>query len=150
MDINQKAPVLANAEIIVDAPVHVVWDVLSDIRNWMEWNPSVSMVSMYGEFEPLTEFHWKADGVTIVSTLREIEPRKRLLWTGRTPGIRATHLWLLEEMDERTRVKTEETFEGFLARLLKGPLSNTLTTSLEKGLHYLKLESEQRAQSSGN
>lgn len=124
--------------------MEVVWGVLSDIRDWPAWNTSVSSVSMYGEFAPQTEFNWKADGVTVVSTLQEIEAPRRLLWTGRMPGIRATHLWLLDEVEGKTRVRTEETFEGLMARLLKGPLHKMLRTSLEKGLQCLKAESERR------
>lgn len=149
MEINQKAPVRASAEVIIDAPVAVVWEVLSDIRNWPTWNHAVSTVSMFGDFEPLTDFHWKADGVTIISTLQEIEPQQRLLWTGRTPGIRATHLWQFDEQDGQTRVRTEETFEGLMARFLKGPLSKMLSSSLEQGVQSLKKESERRGQNSG-
>jgi hypothetical protein len=144
MEINRQAPVLATAEIDIDAPVALVWEVLQDIREWPTWNPSVSTVSVLGEFEPGMEFHWKIDGVTIVSTLQEIEPRRRLLWTGRIPFIRATHLWLFEELDGRTWVKNEESFEGLMARLLRGPLNRMLGASLAQGLESLKQECERR------
>jgi hypothetical protein len=150
VDINDKAPVQASAEIVVDAPVGIVWDVLSDIRNWSEWNPSVSTVSMYGEFAPQTEFHWKADGVMLKSQLQEIEPQQRLVWTGRSPGVRAIHVWEFEEQGERTRVVTRECFEGLLSRLMSGPLTRMLTTSLDKGLQSLKDESERRRQHAGD
>jgi hypothetical protein len=146
MEINRKAPVLATAEIGIDAPAALVWEVLSDIREWPSWNRSVSKVSMLGEFEPGTEFHWKIDGVTIVSTLQEIEPHRRLLWTGRLPFIRATHLWLFEERDGRTQVKNEESFEGLLAHLFSGPFTRMLAVSLQKGLQSLKQECERRQQ----
>jgi hypothetical protein len=144
VDINRKAPALASAEIEIEAPVARVWEVLTDIREWPSWNPSVSSVSMYGEFQPGTDFHWKADGVMIVSTLQEIEPQRRLLWTGRIPLIRATHLWEFQESEGQTRVKTEECFEGLLARVFSGTFSRMLGTSLEKGLQSLKHECERR------
>jgi hypothetical protein len=142
MEVNQSAPVLASAEAEIEAPAARVWAVLSDIRNWPSWNPEVSAVSMYGEFVPGTDFRWKASGVTIISELQEIEPKRRLLWTGRSPGIRATHLWLLEEQAGNTRVRTEECFEGLMARLLKGPLNRMLAATLEQGLQSLKQECE--------
>jgi uncharacterized protein YndB with AHSA1/START domain len=145
VDVNTKAPVLASAEVVIDAPVAVVWEVLSDIRNWADWNPSVSRVSMYGELEPGTDFHWKADGVSIVSELQSVEPGKRLIWTGRSPGIRALHVWEFETQQSKTRVKTRESFEGLLARLLSRPLSRMLKNSLTDGLHHLKQECERRS-----
>lgn len=142
MEINQKAPVLAKAEIRIDAPVDKVWAVLTDLRNWPSWNPEVSEVSMYGEFEPGTDFRWKASGVTILSLLQEIERHRRILWTGKSPGLRATHLWRFEEFEGKTLVRTEECLEGLLARLLAGPLNRMIAESLDKGLISLKRECE--------
>ncbi len=83
----------------------------------------------------------------IVSTLQKIEPRRRLLWTGRIPLVRATHLWRLDDEGETTRVHTEERFEGLLAQLLAGPLRRMLDSSLERWLHCLKRECERRQSS---
>lgn len=146
MEVNRKAPVLATVEILIDAPVERVWEVLTDIREWPSWNAAVSAVSMYGEFEPGTEFHWKADGVTIISQLQEIEPHRRLLWTGRMPGIRATHLWWFEQRGGQTYVRNEECFMGLLPRLLSWPFNRMLAASLERGLQSLKQECERRHQ----
>lgn len=150
MEINNKAPVRASAEIVIDAPEGMVWEVLSDIRNWPEWNPSVSRANMYGELEPGTDFHWKADGVSVVSVLQVIEPGKRLGWTGRSPGIRAAHLWEFEQSEGQTRVRTCETFEGLLARFFSGPLTRLLNTTLSHSLAALKQECERRAEASPN
>lgn len=144
MEVNTKAPVLATAEVMIEAPAALVWEVLSDIRNWPDWNPSVSRVSMYGELKPGTDFHWKADGVSIVSALQSVEPNKRLAWTGRSPGIRAIHVWEFEAQQDATRVRTRESFEGLMARLLSGPLSRMLNNSLTDGLRHLKQECERR------
>jgi len=145
MELKNNAPVIAAAETVIDAPVELVWEVLSDIRNWPEWNPAVSRMHMYGDLEPGTDFHWKADGVSIVSTLQLVEPFQRIGWTGRSPGIRAAHVWEFDVKEGKTRVATRETFEGLMARLLSGPLSRMLTDSLQKGLVSLKHECEQRA-----
>lgn len=142
MDVNRKAPVLASSEVVIDAPVASIWEVLTDIRQWPAWNPSVSTVSMYGEFGPGTEFHWKADGVMIVSTLQEIEPHRRLVWTGRMPFIRAIHVWTFEAREGKTFVRNEESFQGWLAWLLSGPFTRMLEASLEKMLQSLKRECE--------
>lgn len=142
MEINQKAPVFAAAETLIDAPLTCVWSVLTDLHNWPSWNPDVSKVSVYGDFEPGTDFRWTAAGVTIHSRLQEVEPQSRIHWTGKSPGIRATHLWLFEVREGKTYVHTEECFEGLLARLLAGPLNRMVAASLEKGLECLRRECE--------
>lgn len=144
MDINRKAPVVAVAELDIDAPRERVWEVLADIRGWPDWNPSVTRVILLDEFAPQSEFHWRFDGVGIVSVLQEVDAPKRLLWSGRSPGIRAIRLWSLEEREGGTRVKTEESFSGFLAWLLSRPLGRLLQQGLNKWLLYLKEECEGR------
>jgi len=149
MDINPKAPVLVAREIEIEAPASLVWHVLSDIREWPSWNPAVSTVSMYGEFEPGTEFQWKADGVTIISCLQEITPQRSLLWTGRIPGIRATHAWSLEELDGKTHVRSEESYEGLIVRLFSRYFHRMLETSLDNALQSMKLECEKQQEQDG-
>lgn len=138
MEINRKAPVIASVETVIDAPVERVWEVLTAIRDWPSWNPAVTSVSMLGEFVPGTDFHWKADGVMIISTLQEIDLHQRIVWTGRIPFIRAIHVWTFEERDGKTLVHNDESFQGWLAWLLSGPFTRMLAASLEKGLQSLK------------
>jgi len=146
MDINPRAPVIVAREIEIGAPSSLVWQVLGDIREWPSWNPAVSTVSMYGEFESGTDFQWKADGVTIISRLQDIIPQRRLLWTGRIPGIRATHLWLLDDQGGKTHVRSEEGYEGIIVRLFSRYFKRMLETSLDKALQSLKLECEKQQQ----
>ena len=145
MEVNRNAPVFAETEIVIDAPQELVWQVLTDLQGWPQWYTEVSEVSVYGDFAPGTEFRWKASGVTILSQLEIIEPHSRLLWTGRSPGVRATHLWKFHEQGAKTLVHTEECFEGLLPRLLKGPLKRMLADSLESGTQSLKAACEKSA-----
>lgn len=60
-------------------------------------------------------------------------------------GLSAVHVYTLELRDGRTFVRTEESVEGLLARLLKRPLQKTMNKSIENGLRSLKAEAERRA-----
>ena len=60
-------------------------------------------------------------------------------------SIKAVHEWRFERWNGGTRVETEESFSGFLARLFRGSLQKTLDSSTESGLEHLKRESERRA-----
>jgi hypothetical protein len=67
-----------------------------------------------------------------------------LAWTGRTLGIRAVHFYWLEPRDTKTFVRTAETYEGLVARVLRRSLKKTLDRALDDGLKALKAEAEQR------
>jgi hypothetical protein len=60
-------------------------------------------------------------------------------------SIKAMHHWRLEPHDCGTRVETEESFSGLLARLFRGQLQKSLDKSLDEGLEHLKREAERRA-----
>ena len=141
------APVRSKREIEIAAAPEVVWDVLTRFERWPEWNPQVKSMSFDGPLAPGSEFRWKAGPGTIVSTLDRIEPPRYIAWRGRTLTIDAYHEWWLEPRDRGTHVRTEESFSGVLARLLRGTLQKTLDKSLAEGLEHLKREAKRRAAS---
>lgn len=146
MDINRNAPAIASAEAYVEAPLSVAWAVHTDLRAWPEWNADVTAVHFSGPLSPGTQFRWKAGGVPITSTLQAVDSERQIGWTGRAPlGIRAVHTWSFESEGEGTRVRTEESFDGFLVRVLAGPMRRMLAASLERVVAALKLEAERRA-----
>lgn len=144
MEINQSAPVRARATTLIDAPAGRVWDVLTRIEQWPQWNQQVASAQLGGPLEPGTAFHWKAGGLPIRSQLLVLEPGSRIGWSGRSPGIRALHRWQLDQEGESTRVCSEESFQGLLPRLLPGLMRGLLETSLQQGLAALKREAERQ------
>jgi uncharacterized membrane protein len=146
--INREAPVVGTSEIEIDAPAQTVWDVLTAIDRWPTWNPDVKSVSMEEPVAVGSVFRWKAGPGTITSTIRRVEPPRLIAWTGRTFGIKAIHFYRLEPRDGRTFVRSEESYEGLVTRVLRGSLQKTLDTALADGLRSLKSETEQRATNS--
>jgi hypothetical protein len=73
-----------------------------------------------------SEFRWKAGPGTIVSTLQELEPPRRITWLGRTMSIKAVYEWRLAPSGGGTHVETEETYSGLVAWLFRGLLQKTL------------------------
>lgn len=145
MEVNRNAPVVAADEIDVAASPGAVWDVLTDLESWPRWNPDVKSMSMEGDLAEGSTFRWKAGPATITSTIRRVEPPTVIAWTGTTLGIRAKHVYRLEPRGGATHVHTEESYEGLVARLLRGSLQKTLEKALSDGLRYLKTETERRA-----
>jgi hypothetical protein len=140
--INEQAPVVGTSEIQIGAAPEAVWRVLATIDRWPSWNPDVKSMSIDGDVAPGMEFRWKAGPGTVTSTLQRVEQPKLIAWTGRTFGINAIHFYWLEPRDGGTFVRTEESYDGLVARLLRGSLQKTLDRALADGLRYLKEELE--------
>jgi uncharacterized protein YndB with AHSA1/START domain len=140
--INEQAPVVGASEIEIAAAPEAVWEVLTAFERWPGWNQDVKSMSVQGPVAEGLVFRWKAGPGTITSTVRLVEPPRRLAWTGKTLGIKAIHFWHLEPRGGKTFVRTEESYEGLVARLLHGSLQKTLDTSLADGLRRLKAEVE--------
>ncbi len=145
MHISREAPVFAESEIDVAAEPEAVWSVLTDFGGWPRWNPDVKAMSVDGDVAPGTRFTWKSGPATIKSTIQEVERPRLIAWTGRTLGTTAKHVYRLEPRDGRTAVQTQESFEGWLPRLLRGRMTSTLKKGLDDGLRHLKAEAERRA-----
>jgi uncharacterized protein YndB with AHSA1/START domain len=142
--INRAAPVVGTSETEIAAVREVVWDVLTGIEQWPSWNPDVKSVSMRGTVARGSEFRWKAGPGTITSTFEHVEAPRRVAWSGRTLGLKAMHVYALEARAGTTLVRTEESYDGLVARLFRARLQKTLDGALESGLLHLKAEAERR------
>lgn len=145
MEIKNDAPALARGDVEVAASLEIVWAALTDINEWSRWNPDVKSSSLDGPLAPGTEFKWKAGPGTISSRIQELDPPRRIAWTGKTFGIEAVHVHRLEARNGNTTVHSEESWDGLIVRLLKGSMTKTLQKATESGLQYLKTEAERRA-----
>jgi len=142
--INEQAPVVGVSAIEITAAPEAVWHVLTAFDRWPSWNPDVKSMSMHGPVAEGSKFRWKAGPSTIESTIQRVEPPRLIAWTGKTLGIKAIHFWHLEPRNGTTFVSTKESYDGLVARLLRGPVQKALDKGLADGLRYLKTEVEQR------
>ena len=126
MEINRNAPATADGELRIDADPETVFEVISGIDRWPSWNPDVKSVRVEGPVQPGTVFRWKAGPSTLTSTLRVVDPPREIAWTGTTMGIKAVHVFRFQASDGGTLARSEESWEGLIARLLKGYSRRTL------------------------
>ena len=142
--INHAAPIVARSETEIVAAREVVWRVLTGIEQWPAWNPEVKSVAMKGGLRQGAQFRWRAGPGTITSTLQHVDAPSRIAWSGTSFGIEAMHVYALEPHDAVTLVRTEESYDGLVARIFRGRLQKALERSLETGLRHLKAEAERR------
>jgi hypothetical protein len=138
------APVISSGELEISAPPERVWAVLTDFDHWPAWNADVKSMRFKGAVAPGSEFRWRAGPGTISSRIERVESPLLIAWTGNTLGINAIHVWMLKAQNGSTLVRTEESYDGLVARILRRPLQKTLDGVLERGLRYLKAEVERQ------
>jgi hypothetical protein len=145
VDIDRNAPAAAEGSARVSASPETVWAVISDIAAWPTWNPDVRSVTFDGPLEPGSEFRWKSGPSSLVSRLEEVDPLREIGWTGTTMGIRAIHVFRFEPTEGGTLVRSEESWSGGLAGLLKSFSRKRIRRAIDTALESLKAESERRA-----
>ena len=148
MMIDSNAPVVLAAERHIDAPANVVWDVLTDVKEWPTWHAGIR--SVVADREPGVEmtFRWRPGPYQITSTVQEFEPQERIGWTGRSFGIAARHVWTIRPDAGGVVVHTDESMTGLLPRLMRRQLRKTVQKDLDTWLQNLETEAERRATSS--
>lgn len=112
------SPVQASAEIVIVAPAERVWQILTAIEHWPQWYSAVDRARLSGPLAAGSTFRWKSQGFEVRSTLCAVQAQEALAWQGRAFGTRACHAWRLLPDPQGVRVRTAETFDGWLPRLM--------------------------------
>jgi len=145
MDIDANAPVITRDEILIDAPAEVIWNIQTDIATWPQWQPEVDAAQLDGALAVGSQFHWQTAGLQITSTVKELDPPRRIVWAGPAQGITAIHVWELTPTDHGVLVHTEESWDGEPVRAQTATLQQALDASLRAWLHNLKRTAEEAA-----
>jgi uncharacterized protein YndB with AHSA1/START domain len=145
MEINRNAPATAQGELQIAADPQTVFAVIAAIDQWPSWNPDIKSVTLHGPVQPGTGFRWKSGPSTLTSTLQVVDPPQEIGWTGTTMGIKAVHVFRFQDNDGGTLARSEESWEGLLASLLKGYSRKSLDKAIRSVLSHLKVEAERRA-----
>jgi uncharacterized protein YndB with AHSA1/START domain len=138
----EDAAALSQAQVEIAASADRVWDLLSDIDKWPDWNALVQSAVLRGPLRPGSVFKWKSKGLTVISTLQEVTPHRRLAWTGKAFGTRAIHAWEIQETDRGVVLRTAESFDGWLPQLMPKTMQRTLDETLTAWLKVIKSEAE--------
>ena len=145
MEINRNAPATAEGEIRINAAPHTVFSVIAGVNEWPSWNPDVLSAMLEGALEPGSVFRWKSGPSSLTSTLEVVDPPREIAWTGTTMRIKAVHVFRFEALGDGTLARSEESWEGLVASMLKGYSRRTLDKGIRNVLAHLKTEAVRRA-----
>jgi hypothetical protein len=149
---------IISASIEIYAPMTLVWEVFTDIRQWREWNP----VCRECRFETGKAMQAGACisftlnplfvPIRIAPVVNFLEQGRKVVWSGGRFGIHAEHTFVFKQTDASSVIiDSTEVFSGFMlvpAKIFGLPARlHTLSIRL---LEAIKAEAEMRFQQRGN
>ena len=138
---------LIDTRIEIDAPPLRVWDVLTDVARFREWNPFITRIEGAPEPGARLRVEIKPPGrsaMTFSPTVLAARPGKELRWRGRLllPGVfDGEHAFELQERGGICVFRQSERFTGLLVPLLGGALAAT-----ERGFAAMNAALKKRAE----
>ncbi|GAB7190042.1 hypothetical protein NUM3379_07480 [Kineococcus sp. NUM-3379] len=145
--IDASAPVITRDDIVIDAPLHTVWEVQTDVEGWPSWQPGVTALEKLtgGPLRAGSRFHWLVEGLDVTSTVRQVRPNRRIVWGGPGNSIDAVHVWTFTPRPDGVHVHTEESWSGAPVEADVAWAQHVLDESLDAWLHNLEAEAERRS-----
>ncbi|MGZ9928933.1 SRPBCC family protein [Streptomyces sp. NC-S4] len=143
--IDETAPVIVRLNTLIDAPLATVWELHTDVAAWPSWNTDIERTEVDGPLLPGRSFRWLTHGLDITSTVREVDPGKRIVWGGTVQGITGIHVWAFEQSEAGVVVRTEESWSGAPVDAETEALGKALHDSLVGWLSHLKNRAERAA-----
>ena len=132
-DVQRDAPRHARQDVVINAPVHRVWQCLANVAAWPTWNAAVRSSEAPSSVTGDAMFRWDNHGSDIHAQLGLVRQDHVLAWSDTASTAKAIHVWRLSEVShDVTRVEVEETMDGFLVSTFYSgyELDQTLATWL--------------------
>ncbi|WP_410671457.1 SRPBCC family protein [Amycolatopsis sp. cmx-4-68] len=141
-EIDLSAPVVVRRETVINAPLHRVWQLHTDVTSWPQWQPDITATQADCPLTTDSTFRWSTGGLDIESTVYEVEEPRRIVWGGPAHGITEIHLWTFDVTGSAVRVRTEESWDGDPVRADIPFMRAALDQSLAAWLNHLKKAAE--------
>jgi uncharacterized protein YndB with AHSA1/START domain len=140
--VDNDAPVKGSVEIEIDADPETVWELLTTIDDWPNWNPDVRSASLEGPLDEGSQFRWKVGAPTITATLETVDRPRRFAWRARAMGIHTVHVYRLETLGAKTIVTSEESWDGLPCYFFRRKMQRTMDGAARAGMRSLKAAAE--------
>jgi hypothetical protein len=138
-----------HSEIEIQASPERVWEVLTDLAAYREWNPFIVRAAGQPVVGGRLELHMRLPGrrpTTFRPVVLAAEPGRQLRWLGRllVPGLfDGEHGFTLEAAGPgRVRLTQRERFRGLLAR----PVMARIAKPTQEGFHQMNQALKARAE----
>ena len=117
--INENAGVKDQHSIIINASIEKVWDILTDLNEWPEWNKEVKKMVVDGDIAKKTNFYWTMGRYKAHSQVQQIIKPTTFSWTGKSYFVKRIYVWSLEADGNQTIVTVSTSLQGMLSVLVE-------------------------------
>lgn len=127
----------------IEASPERVWAVLSDLRGWVHWTPTITSIEGELTLGGKVKLRVPASDRTFAPKVGALEPNRRLVWSdGAAPMFTGTRTYgLAPSADGTTDFSMVEVFRGVMLPLIKKSLPD-FRPSFERFAADLKVEAE--------
>ncbi len=135
-----------SASTTINATPEAIWEILTDVARWAEWNTTVDKVE--GEValgKKVTVYAKVSPGRAFAVKVSVLEPPRKMVWTGGMPlGLfKGERTYTLEpKSDGSVAVTTSEVFSGLISPLITRSMPD-MQPSFDEFVVALKKMSEQ-------
>jgi len=133
---------LAHSEIVIDASAENVWNVLTDLAGYSNWNPLITKAKGPLQVGKKIQMRIQPPGLLgrdFAVEILEIVPLKKIRWLGKTmlKGLLdGDHYFIIEPLnDHQSRLLHYEHFSGLFVLFLGG----LLATRMKRGFDEMNL-----------
>jgi hypothetical protein len=138
-----------SSEIEIAAPAATVWDVLTNMERYPEWNPFITEMNGTLQVGQRLKVRIQPPGgraMTFRPTVRSFVPERELAWLGHLVIPRlfdGEHRFSIQPLEEdRIRFRQEEAFRGLLV-----PLTQSMLARTARGFEAMNGALKERAES---
>lgn len=142
LSINKSALVVSRHEMLIEAPIEKVWERLTSINNWIDWQSSVSYTQIDSPPEKNVSFVWVSDGISFYSTIHTNKKFESFGWIGTTWGAQAIHNWHFTKEEDKTKVIVEESLQGLFIYIFTDYFQSNLDIGVKNNLEELRKSCE--------
>lgn len=142
MDIDRTAPVIVELHTTIAAPLEKVWNLHTNINAWPSWNSDIVKAQLHSDLAVGTVFEWETHGLSVASTIYQLQPHVEIAWGGPAHGIEGIHVWTFEPVDGGVMVNTRESWAGAPIDADPHGMYAALESSLQNWLAALKETAE--------
>ncbi|MET7425970.1 SRPBCC family protein [Dactylosporangium sp. NPDC005555] len=157
--VDPAAKIRYRTEAVIEAPLHTVWNLQTDVERWPTWQPPVASIERLdgGPLRTGSRFRWTtpvpptattpATTLVITSTVRQLARERCIRWTGPAVGVglgidNGVHVWTFTEVRGGVLVRTEETWTGAQVEADVPTSTTYLGAGLEAWLTHLTAAAE--------
>ncbi|WP_433711492.1 SRPBCC family protein [Nocardia sp. CA-084685] len=158
--IDRAAPIHYRTETLINAPLHTIWNLQTDVERWPSWQKPVTSMQRLdqGPLQAGSQFRWTtpapatattpATTLTITSTVQQLQPERCIRWSGPAIGDGlgidgGIHVWTFTPTDGGVLVRTEENWNGAQVEADVPTSTHLLGAGLEAWLADLRTAAEE-------